>query len=277
VRAATFNLMHGRSPQDGQVDVSRLREAVRGLAADVLGLQEVDRAQPRSGTADLTAIVAEAMGAVEFRFLPTLSGTPGVDGRLPEPGWDRGGPCYGIALATRWPVRAWYELPLPLSTVAAPIILPGRDGGLAWLPDEPRAVLAATVDSPAGPLTVATTHLSFVPLWNVRQLRAVLRLLRRLPAPRLLLGDLNLPAFAVAAVARTSGWRGLARAATYPSPRPRIQFDHILMDRRGCRLPDVVAVESPAVTLSDHRPLLVDLRAHGPGFRERFSRISSEE
>jgi endonuclease/exonuclease/phosphatase family metal-dependent hydrolase len=269
VRAATFNLMHGRSPHDGQVEPDRLREAVRGLDADLLGLQEVDRAQPRSGTADLTAMVAEAMGAVDFRFLPTLRGTPGVDGHLPEPGWDGTGACYGIALVTRWPVRAWYERRLPLSTVAAPIIVSGPGGGLLWLPDEPRALLAATVDTPAGPLTVATTHLSFVPGWNVRQLRTALRSLRRLPAPRLLLGDLNLPAFAVAGVARVSGWRVLARRATYPSSSPRIQFDHILADRRGRPLPAVTAVEAPTVTLSDHRPLVVAL---GAGFREPRSR-----
>lgn len=271
MRAATFNLMNGRSPHDGRVAVTRLREAVRGLDVDLLGIQEVDRAQPRSGTADLLAVAAQAMGAVDFRFLATLCGTPGVDGHPPEPDWDHSGPCYGIGLATRWPVLAWHELRLPWTSARAPMVVPGPGGGVFWTRDEPRALLAAIVDTPAGPLTVATTHLSFIPGWNVRQLRVGLRFLRTLPGPSLLLGDLNLPGFAVAAVARASGWRMLARAATYPSPRPRIQFDHILADRRGLtggrRLTGQpgLTVESPAVTISDHRPLLIAFGMPGCG------------
>ena len=57
MRIATFNILHGRSLDDGRVDVDRLAAAVKSLDADVLGLQEVDRDQPRSFGADLTAAV----------------------------------------------------------------------------------------------------------------------------------------------------------------------------------------------------------------------------
>jgi hypothetical protein len=77
VRIATFNILHGRSPVDDRVDVERLAAAVKTLDADVLGLQEVDRDQPRSLGADLTAVAAEAMGAVDSQFVAALSGTPG--------------------------------------------------------------------------------------------------------------------------------------------------------------------------------------------------------
>ena len=43
--------------------------------------------------------------------------------------------------------------------------------------DEPRVLLAAVVDAPFGRLTIATTHLSFVPGWNVWQLRIALAFL----------------------------------------------------------------------------------------------------
>ncbi|MDQ1669719.1 MAG: hypothetical protein QOE40_1780, partial [Actinomycetota bacterium] len=36
VRIATFNILHGRSPSDDQVDPERFAEAVRTLDADVL-------------------------------------------------------------------------------------------------------------------------------------------------------------------------------------------------------------------------------------------------
>ena len=76
-------------------------------------------------------------------------------------------------------------------------------------------MIAAVVETPHGPVTVATTHLSFVPGWNVRQLRTAVRALRTLPAPRILLGDLNLPAGPVRAF---TGWRPLARARHLPQP-----------------------------------------------------------
>ena len=77
VRLATFNLLHGRSPQDGLVDGDRLTAAVTALNADILALQEVDRDQSRSGHLDLTAIAARALDAPDHRFAAAVVGTPG--------------------------------------------------------------------------------------------------------------------------------------------------------------------------------------------------------
>ena len=76
MRIATWNILSGRAPTAEQVDEARFADAVRSLGADLLGLQEVDRAQPRSGNLDLTAVAAEAMGAREWMFAPALTGTP---------------------------------------------------------------------------------------------------------------------------------------------------------------------------------------------------------
>src|SRR3979411_2290035 len=55
MRVATFNILHGRSVHDGNVEPARLMASVKQLDADVLALQEVDVDQPRSAKADLTA------------------------------------------------------------------------------------------------------------------------------------------------------------------------------------------------------------------------------
>lgn len=259
MRLATFNLMHGRSLYDGRVDPARLRAAVAALDADVLGMQEVDRDQPRSGGVDLAALAAAVLGeSVAHRFAPAVIGTPGEAFRtVTATDAGVGEPHYGVALATRWPVLAWRVARLPAARMRSPVYSPGRPGGLVLLDDEPRVLLAAVVDGPVGPMTVATTHLSFIPGWNVRQLRQVIRALRTLPGPRVLLGDLNIPGRMAAVV---SGWRMLARRPTYPSPVPRVQFDHILLDPRGGGVvPPVRAVETPVVSVSDHRPLVVQL------------------
>jgi len=107
VRVATFNLLHGQSLADGSVDQSALRAAAETLDGDVVGLQEVDRGQPRSQLVDQTAAVADALGAGWWRFVPTLRGTPGSS--VPwTPSTDddeaTDQPTYGIGLVSRLPV-----------------------------------------------------------------------------------------------------------------------------------------------------------------------------
>jgi endonuclease/exonuclease/phosphatase family metal-dependent hydrolase len=253
VRLATFNLLHGRSLSDGNVHAERVSAAVAGLDADVLGLQEVDRAQPRSGRLDLTAIAADALGAPEHRFAAAVVGTPGESWQPWRAGAGTDQPQYGIALISRWPVTRWQITQLPAAPIRSPVYVP--KAGILLLKDEPRVLLAAVIAAPGGELTVATTHLSFVPGWNIRQLRTAVRALRALPAPRILLGDLNLPGGPARAF---SGWRALARMPTYPSPSPRAQLDHVLLDPRGGdRLGRVMHAHTPAVEVSDHRPLVV--------------------
>jgi endonuclease/exonuclease/phosphatase family metal-dependent hydrolase len=255
VRLATFNLLHGRSLSDGKVHAERVTDAVAALDADVLGLQEVDRAQPRSGLLDLTAIAADALGAPTHRFAAAVVGTPGETWQPWRSDDDNAHPLYGIALVSRYPVLRWQITPLPAAPVRSPVYIP--KAGVLLLKDEPRVLLAAVLDTPGGPITVATTHLSFVPGWNVRQLRTAVRALRLLPAPRILLGDLNMPAGPVRAF---TGWRPLARMATYPSPSPRAQLDHVLADPQGRdRLGTVLLSRTPHVEVSDHRPLVVEL------------------
>ena len=262
MRLATFNVLHGRSLGDGRVDGARFGETIAELDADVLGLQEVDRGQPRSGHLDLTELAARACGATAYRFAAALAGTPGEGYRVLA-GDDEGAdePCFGVALISRWPVRSWHVTRLAGAPVRSPIMAPGPGGRIRWFRDEPRVVLAAVIEGPAVPFTAATTHLSFVPGWNVGQLRRAVRALRRLPAPRVLLGDLNMP---VAAAALVSGWRPLARRATYPAWRPRVQVDHVLADRRGgAAWPRPATVDAPQAPFSDHRPLVVEVTRGG--------------
>jgi endonuclease/exonuclease/phosphatase family metal-dependent hydrolase len=254
VRLATFNLLNGTSLPDMRVDAARLRTAVTALRADVVGLQEVDRAQSRSQHLDLTAEVAAAMGSeTHFRFVPALVGTPGGVWRTATDDDAEGTDAhYGIGLVSRWPVRDWHVVRLPSAPLRSPVMLPATRQ-VVWLQDEPRVGLAAVVETPHGVMTVATTHLSFVPVWNGIQLRTLVRALSRLPAPRVLLGDLNMPPPFPGLVSR---WRVLARAATYPSWEPKLQLDHVLASGP---LPAVVSVETPELPLSDHRALLVEL------------------
>jgi endonuclease/exonuclease/phosphatase family metal-dependent hydrolase len=250
VRIATFNILHGRSLHDGQVDLDRLTEAVKTLDADVLALQEVDRNQPRSHGADLTALAAEAMGAVDARFVAALSGTPGgawsaATGEEPDHS-----PGYGVALLSRYPVVSWDVVRLRGARAGLPMWLPGTRRPIL-VRDEPRVAVTAVIDGPTGRFTVCTMHLSFVPGWNRRQLRQVMAALTGSPEPLVVLGDLNMTP---GPAARTSALTSLATAPTFPVGRPTRQLDHVLA--RG-----PVRVTGPAevlrLPLSDHRALVV--------------------
>lgn len=251
MRLATFNLLHGRSLADGAVDANRIAAAVADLDVDVAGLQEVDRGQPRSHRLDLTEIAAKALVAPYWRFAAALVGTPGGRWRAATDGvGSTSEPAYGVGLVSRWPVRDWQVIRLARAPVRSPVAVAGR---WLWLADEPRVLLAAVLDGPDGPLTVATTHLSFVPGWNALQLRRVTATLARLPAPRLLLGDLNLPA----PLPRwLTGWRPLAQVATYPAERPSVQLDHVLAN---ATTGVVSSVEAKLTPISDHLAVVVDL------------------
>lgn len=251
MRLVTFNILNGRDPADDHVDTDLLDRAVRGLDPDVLALQEVDRNQPRSSMADLTTVAAEAMGAVDHRFVAALHGSPGSTWEAATGEAQPDAAAYGVALLSRWPVTAWQVVRLPALRAPAPMWFRG-DRLPTMVRDEPRVAVAATVESPAGTLTVATTHLSFVPWWNGVQLAHLARSLRGTPDPLVLTGDLNMGPPRAQGL---TGMRGLAAHPTFPSHAPREQIDHVL-GRGAVR---AVRSEAPAAPLSDHRPLVVEL------------------
>jgi endonuclease/exonuclease/phosphatase family metal-dependent hydrolase len=256
MRLATFNILHGRSMHDGVVELGRLAAAVRILDADILALQEVDRDQPRSHLADLTAVAAEAMGAVSQRFVAALAGTPGATWMAATEQDMPGTASYGISLLSRYPASSWQVTRLPRIPFQFPMWLPGPRKVIV-VREEPRAVVVGHFDTPAGPLVVANTHLSFVPGWGRLQLSRLRRDLAALRDPVILMGDLNMPS---PNPARITGYRSLASHATFPLEKPERQLDHILM--RGTPVGgagEVTGSSAPKLPLSDHRALVVDL------------------
>jgi endonuclease/exonuclease/phosphatase family metal-dependent hydrolase len=260
LRLGSFNLLSGRSLSDGLIDAGRLVEATRQLDVDLLAVQEVDRHQPRSGGVDQSALIAQTLGAVDHRFVAALDGTPGVPGWTPSADVPAGVPIatgtafaqFGVALISRLPVAEWHVLRLRPARGRFPLPIPSRPPQLLWLNDEPRVVVAAVLENPR--ITIACTHLSFVPLSTVRQLRTVRRWLAGLPGPQVLLGDLNLPG---PVARRITGWTPLVSSPTFPSPAPRIQFDHVLAAGLPTGYRAVGRVRQ--LPISDHRAVLVDL------------------
>jgi endonuclease/exonuclease/phosphatase family metal-dependent hydrolase len=257
VRVVTFNILHGRSRERGKVDLGLYADAIASLDADVLALQEVDHNQHRSGGADLTAVAARAMGAVEHQFVAALAGSPGATWTAATGREQPHAAAYGIALLSRYPATSWEAVRLPVVPGPAPMRFHGR----RWptlVREEPRVAVAATVESPLGALTVATTHLSFLPWWNGHQLRALIRSLGALPRPLLLTGDLNMDTDRAARASRMTPLGD--RQPTFPVEAPRRQLDHVLADGYG----GAATASVRRLPVSDHLALVVDLSA-APG------------
>ena len=261
MRLVTFNLWGGRSltprartlaPRRRRpVDLDLLRQAVIELDPDVLALQEVDREQSRSHHADLAEVAAEAMGATDHRFVPTLAGTPGAMWAVSSPAHRASGE-YGIALLSRLPVRRWQDISLPGLRPSFSVLLPVLRQQLT-VGEEPRAAVVAHLDTPAGPLAVVNTHLTWIPGSGVRQLQEITSVLAEEPDPVLLTGDFNMWG---ALPRRITGYRSLAEHLTYPAARPTRQLDHVLLRGDG---PEVVASRAVRLAVSDHLALVVDL------------------
>jgi endonuclease/exonuclease/phosphatase family metal-dependent hydrolase len=240
LRVATWNIAGSRREGTSDVDLAAVLAGIRALDADVLAVQEVDRQLPRSDGAHQARAIAEALGECWWSYAPALVG----DDFQPLSGPDPGGPAYGTLLLSRLPLEEVEQLRFP----------PAGGG-------EQRTALVGTVLVGSRPVTVAAAHLSNKQGPNARQLRKLQAVLAARPAPRLLLGDLNLPATALLLASRR-GWPGSGRGRTIPSSRPTRQLDHVLRhDPAGLLRPRGARVV--AAPVSDHRALVVDFDLAG--------------
>ena len=255
MRIGSWNILSGKT-YDGRPSPPLSRE-VAALDLDVLALQEVDHRMQRSGFVEQAAIAAAGMDAADWRFAPSYAAeedaprifTPGV---LHGPSSTLPGAHYGIALLSRIPVRRWHRLELGAAPFGLPL-LHARDGHrrMKYVPDEPHQAIAAELTND---WTVIATHLSFVPPVNMLQLRRIRLWAKQFGRRVVILGDLNLT---YRFLPLGPLWRTAAHTRTYPSWRPTVQFDHILL-RRGNR---ARKLPRPELAISDHLPVLAEVRS----------------
>jgi len=274
MRVISWNLLHGQkipptSSQDWQAEiVSAAKKVADELQPNFIALQEVDYFQSRSDLTNQTKLVAQSMQLKYWAYLPTLIGTPGEKWRsvkdlkssiITESSIDKNPKAsYGIALATNWPIKKLYVKKLGRSIVGMPLLIPkdnGKGVRFIYVKDEPRVALIAELENG---YTIATTHLSFVPGVNVFQLNKLSSYLKKLPGLALLTGDLNLPANLPS---KLSGFKSLISQATYPSWKPKIQFDYIMLRKSELKsISSIKPIKSTATGISDHTPIGVEIQ-----------------
>ncbi len=234
MRVATFNIRHGADADD-RVRLGALARASAALDADVLGLQEVVSGRRRSWYLDQGAVVARWSRARH------------VSGPAVRRSWLR---TYGNSLVVRGRVLGHSVLDLPRA--------PER---------EPRTAILARVRTRGIELSVAVTHLQHWPKRHQHrahdapeQLRVLLEALQAMPAPRILLGDLNLAADVVDPIVRGYGFALAAHGPTFPAKAPRTSLDHIAVE--GFLVQRSWVADQAAV--SDHRAVVANLELVAP-------------
>jgi endonuclease/exonuclease/phosphatase family metal-dependent hydrolase len=273
MKIGSWNLLHGMVIPQGGTSAESLLRAAGMIDLDLLALQEVDFFQDRSNTIDQTALIAQGMGAQFYDFTPAIFGTPGEK-------WEAASfiksnksahhnqssdlnaagkrnlmnqnSAYGISFISKVPINEIRLLELGQSPLGIPLVIPNESKGkmrprVIYVSDEPRIAQAAILENG---ITVINTHLSFVPGFNLRQLRMIKKWAKSLPGKKILIGDLNLPG---KVPAKVLGWNQLVEEKTYPSWKPRIQFDHALS--ADFTVSEIKKLQIPTLGISDHLPI----------------------
>lgn len=246
LRIATYNIQAGAG-MDRQFDVARTAEAIRGLRADVVGLQEVDvHWSARSQWRDLATELAQRLEMRVF-FGPIYSLEP-LEAGLPRRE-------YGNAVLSRYPIvhaenhqitRLSTQVPNPVPELA---------------PGFPEVV----VNARGARVHVYATHLDYRADPAVREMQVAdtLHIMDRGQGrPQILLGDLNArpdaaelgPLWAVLddawAVAHPS-----EQGLTYPTTLPDRRIDYVTVNSR-VHVREVTVIQTQA---SDHLPVVAEL------------------
>ncbi|GAA3496746.1 endonuclease/exonuclease/phosphatase family protein [Streptomyces prasinosporus] len=246
LRVATYNI-HAGAGQDGVFDLDRTARALRGLRADVIGLQEVDvHWGARSDFADEARALAGKLGMRVF-FAPIYDLDPAA------PGGERR--RFGVAVLSRHPVLAAENHEITRLSTQTPDPVPAPAPGFAEV----------TVDVKGARVHVYSTHLDYRADPSVRaaQVTDMLEVLAADRGPKVLVGDFNAEP---AAAELAPLWRHLRDAApggggTYPAADPVKRIDLVTVSP-GIT---VAGAEAVATQASDHRPVVADLRLHRRG------------
>jgi len=233
-RVASYNV-HGCVGRDGVFAPERIVRVINDIGADIVALQEVVAPPVVNGVPGGALHLLTRSFVGHSVWAPTYHGTRHDFGNL---------------LLSRWPV------------VTSAIV------DLAVRRREPRNAIDARLSTPFGPLQVIATHLGLKATERHRQIQALHRLVEESdgPWPTLLAGDLN-AWYPFSDVLRLIGREMplCASVATFPTPRPFLALDRIMLRAPGSRMTVFHHHTEAARVASDHFPVVADIDLEPPG------------
>jgi endonuclease/exonuclease/phosphatase family metal-dependent hydrolase len=216
---------------DRRCDAYRIAQVLKNLDADIIGLQEVDSRGSCEEDTSQMHLLAKVTG------LTPVAG-PTIIHRNGE---------YGNVLLTRLPV-------LESSSI-----------DLSCHRREPRGAIHAVLDFHGQPIRVLATHLGLGMLERREQMRTLMSVIeRRQDVPLILLGDMNewFPLSPVFKILETHFGRH-PTPATFPSWRPVLSLDRIIVRPKECLQRITVHRTSLTRAASDHLPVKAEIQWDG--------------
>ncbi|MCF8143509.1 MAG: endonuclease/exonuclease/phosphatase family protein [Deltaproteobacteria bacterium] len=243
----TYNV-HSCIGTDGKVRPLRIARLISRLQPDIVAVQELDVACPRTGCIDQAAMIGAELD-MAYVFLPLIEGEKG---------------CYGIAIFSRW----------PFSTVRAEAFhAPSTKGR------EPRGAVWIKLDLNGETIHIINTHLGLTRRERLAQIQTLLGpnwlgAIENNP-PIIVCGDFNArPGSAVYGLVQRvfkdvqTGCAGHIPKATFASYRPFMRIDHIFVSNAFSVERVCVAAGGNALVASDHLPLKAELKFTAQGQKQ---------
>ncbi|RAL25085.1 hypothetical protein DL240_02400 [Lujinxingia litoralis] len=230
LRLMTYNIRLGI-----QQGLEAIADVIQTYAPDVVALQEVGHHWSMGPSGDSTGRLSQLTGLHYHSFIPAI--VHDIPGRQPA--------RYGQGLLSRWPIAELSIDPLPQHN------------------DEPRRLARASIESPAGPIEVWCTHLSYKESDRPAQGAHLEASLRQAPAcgapgaplARFVMGDFNEPEPVdwMSGICTLCLDPGAPEATwTFPADAPDRRIDFVL--GQGARPLSHRVLDHPRA--SDHRPVL---------------------
>lgn len=219
LKLMTYNIRHGKG-LDNKVRIERIADVIEQSQADIVGLQEVDRYQVRSGFKDQVQLLADRLGMYS------------AFSRSIRMGFGE----YGNALLSRYPLTNVRVRRLPSTK-------------------ETRSLLLADVTIGGDKVTAAVTHLGLSAKDHKRQPPFIQHILMRSSNPIVLLGDFNMEASDSHLQALKKKFPELTPAEPDPTFLDGSSIDHIYTNLPLSHY-SVYTISSQA---SDHVPLVGDI------------------
>lgn len=229
LRLASYNI-HGCVGRDGVFAPERIARVIDEIGADVIALQEVvAQAEPEELPTSARHLLSRAFVG-DNAWAPTFKGNRHFFGNL---------------LLSRWPIESHTILDLTIRR------------------REPRNAIDARIAAPFGPLQVIATHLGLKTAERRQQAAALHRRIDETTErwPIVLAGDLNVwnPFSRVLRMVGTALPSPRPYKATYPTPRPFLALDRILLRATGAGVTIRRHATDAARIASDHFPLVAEI------------------
>lgn len=225
VRVVSYNIHFGMGSW-GNPNISEISHFLSSIQADIICLQEVDKFSIRSLFTNQPEILNESL-SMQMTYKET---TPIISGET------------GNLILSKFPIISVENIPLP---------------SLKY----PRNIQKVIVQTPTGPIRVLNTHLGLSEDIRQKQIKVLSNVISKDPLPTILAGDFNTSNLLefqdlFSFLKDPAIIMNKHRVYTFKNSKYNSRIDYLLMSKNFL----IDSYDVPKIELSDHYPVVVDIR-----------------